>query len=184
MSIPEEYSQCRDWLLRCVAETHQVTSITGFHYGVDLHWRRISSRVCLAAVEWMVGNIPDLPRPSTLDEATFVANYLRAVADVEGVANITDVSADLVVMRIPIMRCDEAGDLIDIDARHERGFYSPGAWLRDERKMRHELGWLLVYQHTEAGFSREGMALGCYVALLDGWPSGGFRTSAQCRCLR
>ena len=72
-------------------------------------------------------------------------------------------------MPIPIMRCDEAGDLINVNARHERGFDPPRAWLHEERKMRHELGWLLGYQHTEAGFYREGMALGRYVALPDGW---------------
>ena len=91
MSIPEDYSQCLDWLLRCVSQAHQVTSITGFQHAVDSHWRRISSRVCFLAVDWMAGNIPDLPRPRTLDEATFVANYLAAVADMEGVANTTDV---------------------------------------------------------------------------------------------
>ena len=54
-------------------------------------------------------------------------------------------------------------------ARHERGFYPPRAWLREERKMRHEYGRLLGYNHTEARFSREDMALVRNVALPDGW---------------
>ena len=88
MSMPEDYRQCRDWLLRCIS---QVTSITGFQHTVDSHWRPISSRVCFPAVDWTVGNLPDLPLPRTLDEAAFVADYLAAVADMEGVADTTDV---------------------------------------------------------------------------------------------
>ena len=138
MSIPEDYSQCRDWLLRCVSQAHQVTSITGFQHAVDSHWRCTSSRVCFPAVDWTEGNIPDLPRPRTLDEATFVADYLAAVADMDGVADTTDMSADLMFTPTPIMRCGQAGDLINVNARHERGFYPPRAWLREESKIRHE----------------------------------------------
>ena len=74
MSIPEDYGQCQDWLLRCVSQAHQVTSITGFQHAMDSHWHRISSRVCFPTVDWTVVNLPDLPRPRTLDEAAFVAD--------------------------------------------------------------------------------------------------------------
>ena len=184
MSIPEYYSQCLDWLLRCVAEAHQVTSIIGFEYAVDSHWRRISSRLCFPPAEWTVGNIPDLRRPRTLDEATSVANYIAAVADMEGVANTTDVSDDSVFMTTPIMRCDEAG--ISSTSTPVMSADSTLRGLGCVRNERCPTSWGGCWDTStprlyspERGWPRVAM----WHSRMDR-PSGRFRTSAQCQCLR
>ena len=145
--IPVEYKNSADWMGRCSAIVGHVTSVTKYQRALSTHWRRVHSRVKFpAAVEL------DLPRLRTADERYFGVAYARFMEDASSWDNAQDLSADLVMMPHPILRCDGRGLPVPIGERNERGFVPPKSWLREERKSRHILNLFFAYQHREADY--------------------------------
>ena len=145
--IPAEYKNSADWLGRSSEIVGHATSVTMYQRGVRTHWRPVHSRVKFpAAVE------PDLPRPRTGDERYFGVVYVRFKAEASRWDNAQDLSADLVMMSHPILRCGAWGLSVPVGERNKRGFVPPKFLLRGERKSRHLLNLFVAYQHREAEY--------------------------------
>ena len=145
--ISAEYKNSAYWMGRCSAIIGHMTSVTMYRRGVSTHWRRVHSRVKFPAAVQL-----DLPRPRTADERYFGVAYARFKEDSSSWDNAQNLSADLVMMPHPILRCDARGLPVPVGERNERGFVPPKSWLREERKSRHALNLFVAYQHREADY--------------------------------
>ena len=145
--IPAEYKNSADWLGQCSAIVGYMTSVTMYQRGVSMDWRRVHIRVKFPA-----GVELDLPRPRTAEERYFAVAYARFKEDASRWDNAKYLSADLVMMPNPILRCDARSLPVPVGERNERGFVPPKSWLREERKSRHLLNLFVAYQHREAEF--------------------------------